>query len=404
MASASTEVAREKELLINNVLCYISTARDCMKGDDIVRVCLGFFKSDDIVGAKDTLCDIVGEKGKRRRNENRLMHELDDILSLLNKCDDGDIRLPKFVADSYNALPPSSGFEVIAGQIISLMEEISLLRAEVTALKDIRLSDSSIQRDNNILQEDFLEIKGELRKLNHKIIGDNIRRDSLLLSSVENSLLPPEAKCDEYKNGNTANDKSESVIEVVAALNASPSASPLYPPCQDELLDRLLNDDGGLPSAPSFSQVCRAQLEKSSDQLKDVPLQENCLGVKEKNNDVSDDGFTLVKNKKQKRNTRMRIVGNSGRASTLLKSAPRYTDLYIGNCDTEVTVDMLSQYITDIINVNVKNCEKLVTRYDNYNSFKVSVLISDKDRLLSAGVWPNDVVCRKYFYPRKTQK
>ena len=404
MASASSGVAREKELLINNVLCYISTARDCMKGDDLVRVCLGFFKSEDIVDAKDLLCDIIGEKGKRRRNENRLMHELHDILSLLNKCDDGDVLLPKFVADSYNALPPSSGFEVIAGQIITLMDEISLLRTEVAALKDARLSNNNIQQENNILQEDILEIKGELRKLNHKIIGDNIRRDSLLLSSVETSLIPTAAKCDEYKDNNTSSDKSESVITTVEVTSASPSAPSFSSPFQNELLDRLLNDDGGLPSAPSFSQVCKTQLEKSSDQLKDVLPQRNGLSTNKKNNDVSDDDYILVQNKKQKKNTRMRIVGNSGRASTLLKSASRSIDLYVGNCDTDVTVDMLSQYISDIINVNVKNCEQLITRYDNYNSFKVSVLINDKDKLLSASVWPDNVVCRKYFYPRKTQK
>ena len=143
MASANTEVSCKNELVIDNVLCYISTARDCMKAEDITRVCSAFFNSDDIIGAKDRLCDIIGEKGKRRRNENRLLHELQDILNLLEKCDGGEVLLPKFVADSYNALPPSSGFEIIASHIISLMDEISSVKTDVAALKDARLSDDS---------------------------------------------------------------------------------------------------------------------------------------------------------------------------------------------------------------------------------------------------------------------
>ena len=97
-------------------------------------------------------------------------------------------------------------------------------------------------------------------------------------------------------------------------------------------------------------------------------------------------------------------MGNSGRTSTLLKSASRNVELYIGNCDTDVTVYMLTQYIKDAINITLKCCKQLVTHYDNYSSFKITVLINDKNKLLSADVWPNDVVCRKYFYPRNTQK
>ena len=404
MPSASAEGGCKKELMINNVLCYISTARDCMKADDIVRVCLGFFKSEDIVGAKDLLCDIAGEKGKRRRNENRLLHELQDILNLLERCDDGDVMLPKFVADSYNALPPTSGFEIIASQIVSLMEEISSLRTEVAALKDARLNDNSVRQENAIIQEDVLEIKGELRKLNHKIIGDHIRRDSLILASVENSLLPSSSSCNKYNDNKTPSDKPAVISKTVEVTSVSPSAPPFSLQPEDELLERLLNDDGGSPSAPSYSQVCKTQQDKSSDQVRDVPKQRSNINKGTKNDDVSDDGFILVQNKKQRNNSRMRIVGNSGRASTLLKSAPRSIDLYIGNCDTDVTVVMLTQYISDVIDVTVKNCEQLITKYDSYSSFKITVLINDKDKLLSANVWPDDVVCRKYFHPRKTQK
>ena len=48
--------------LINNVLCYASTARHSMRHDDIAKVCLTYYKEEEILKAKDTLFNLVGEK------------------------------------------------------------------------------------------------------------------------------------------------------------------------------------------------------------------------------------------------------------------------------------------------------------------------------------------------------
>ena len=114
--------------IINKVLCYISTARHSMRNDDIIRICLTFYKEDEILKAKDALFNIVGEKSIRRRNENRVLNELQDIINLLKKCDDKGMALPPFVADSYDSLPPSSGFEVVAQAVGSLIDEIAFLK------------------------------------------------------------------------------------------------------------------------------------------------------------------------------------------------------------------------------------------------------------------------------------
>ena len=74
-----------KSPIISGVLCYTSTARHSVRHDDIVRICLAFFKEDDIIKGKDILCNIIGEKPKRRRHENRIMNEVRDILK---RCDD----------------------------------------------------------------------------------------------------------------------------------------------------------------------------------------------------------------------------------------------------------------------------------------------------------------------------
>ena len=97
--------------IINGVLCYISTARHSMRSDDIIRICCAFFKDDDILKGKDLLCELIGEKSKRRRNENRIINEMRDIVELFKKCDETNVELPKFVVDTFDGLPPSSGFD-----------------------------------------------------------------------------------------------------------------------------------------------------------------------------------------------------------------------------------------------------------------------------------------------------
>ena len=78
----------------------------------------------NIIKSKNLLCDLLF---LRRRNENRLINEMKDIMEMLTKCDDEVIALPKFVVDRFDDLPPTSGFEVVANNMINLIEEVTSL-------------------------------------------------------------------------------------------------------------------------------------------------------------------------------------------------------------------------------------------------------------------------------------
>ena len=179
MGDSDDNVSKQK-LVISNILCYISTARHSQRVDDIVRICYVFYRPDDISKGKDLLCDLCSELSKRRRGENRIIQELQDIFDLFGKAEDKEMKLPTFVADAYNGLPPSSGFELVADHIVNLNKEIVSLRKEIEALREIRMNENYLPQ-NNILQEDVMSIKGELRKLNHKLMKDDLRRSSLMI-------------------------------------------------------------------------------------------------------------------------------------------------------------------------------------------------------------------------------
>ena len=96
-----------------------------------------------------------------------------------------------------------------------------------------------------------------------------------------------------------------------------------------------------------------------------------------------------------------KVIGSRKNANeNLIKSAPRHADAYIGNCDMSVNSESLSDYIFKEMNIRINNCEPLDSKNPQAKSFKVNLNIRDREKLLSAEVWPEGIVCRKYYNPR----
>ena len=420
--------------IIDGVLCYTSTSRHVMRNDDIVRVCLAFYEDDDILRAKDILYEKVGEKIRRKRGENRIIQEIQDILDMLKKCDDDKIMLPKFVVDRYDGLPPSAGFEVIAQTMVTLKNEMTALKREIESLRENRLEENQARQDSEILKEDLLIIKGELRKLNHKIMSDEIRRDSLLLESLnksnENKLINSEnAGVDlSHKEINEDNGNYDGVLTGVNSVFA-PSA-PLLTGSASldlvEILDKSFQDDGGIPSAPSYADVVNGKGThySSKDELSSSRKSDTKRRSYNKEaavNDVSGDdiakslapmnvdneGFRLVQGKQKQRTTKnVNIIGcrKVNKDGNCLKSAPRVLDLYLGNVDIDASCDSVEKYILQEMNIKIVKCEELLSKNRNCKSFKISVNVQEREKLLSPDAWPENVVCRKFFSSRKSNK
>ena len=90
------------------------------------------------------------------------------------------------LVDCFDGLPPSSGFEIIAQTLISLNDEIVSLKKEVEVLKENRIEEKISAHDMIVVKEDLIGIKGELRKLSHRFLKDDVRRNSLLLENLNN--------------------------------------------------------------------------------------------------------------------------------------------------------------------------------------------------------------------------
>ena len=114
---------------------------------------------------------------------------------------------------------------------------------------------------------------------------------------------------------------------------------------------------------------------------------------------VDKDGFQLVQ---KKRRQQANIVGSKQvRGNSAIKGAVRFADIYLGNCDLAVTPESIIEYVLSEMNIVVSKCEILMSRNDNSKSFKVATKFNDRIKLLSSDVWPEGVICRKFYNPRK---
>ena len=440
--SETTEESKKSAVHIDNLLCYASTARHSMKSDEIVRICVAFYKENDIIKSKDYLCGVLGEKPKRRRNKNRLMNEMKDIIELLTRCDDNNICLPRFVADYFDALPPTSGFEVISNYIMQLNDELINLRKEVNLLKEGSKNNDICNPDVAFIKEDLLEIKGEIRKLNHKLLDDNIRRDSLILECIENTskngIVDDDKEIISYTGETRSRYKEhpKSISRKGKSVSESPpqaieeKLSPSAPSTsQVSYWQREIQDFGGAPSAPTYADVASARVENvtgksnvtvassSNDEYENnqeiTIVNENFRRNKPQNHErnqgerevvnsksvhIDDEGYQLVRKKRRPVN----IVGSKRtKGNETIRGAVKVADIYLGNCELDVTPVSISDYIFKEMNITVNKCEALVSRNENSKSFKVSLNLRDREKLLSPEVWPEGIICRKFYSGRK---
>ena len=182
----------------NEVLCFLTTARQSYLTENLISMCVSFYSHERILDAKKVLFSLTGESAITRRGEGKFRSDVSDILIQIKKTEENGMELPDFVADSYKSMPPSSGFEVLAEHVVCLIDEINSLREEVKSLKDL----------NSVL---FHDIK------------------CMLMQDMSRGLVTGDGKADRSKNGKlemVADKKRENAIRNGSSSENVPKARP----------------------------------------------------------------------------------------------------------------------------------------------------------------------------------
>ena len=106
----------KKVFRINDVLCYLTTARDSLSRDNILTNVVGYYTGEAIFAAKEEIFSFSNERLVKRKmtndHPNPAVMNVKYILTLLDKMN-GTVPFPSFMAVNYNSLPPTN-FEPLA--------------------------------------------------------------------------------------------------------------------------------------------------------------------------------------------------------------------------------------------------------------------------------------------------
>eukprot|EP00058_Branchiostoma_floridae_P002925 XP_002588413.1 hypothetical protein BRAFLDRAFT_63362 [Branchiostoma floridae] len=104
---------------------------------------------------------------------------------------------------------------------------------------------------------------------------------------------------------------------------------------------------------------------------------------------VTDDnsGFTQVRRRRRGK----AIVGRASNKGSLVVAKPRPVEVFVSRLSVETSAESLTQFLHDN-EMEPIDCEKLVTRFGSYASFKLVIGKADSEKILSPDFWPSGIL------------
>ena len=114
------------DLVIDGLLCYIQSMKDCMDNDRIAKCVIGFYPHEKILLSKESIFKQCKSKMIKRKacdsHPNPADADVNDILGLFDKVDaDENLSLPTYVCKSAGTMP-STDFEALASVMCSVRD------------------------------------------------------------------------------------------------------------------------------------------------------------------------------------------------------------------------------------------------------------------------------------------
>ena len=368
--------------VIDDVLCFILTSEASIPKDDIITTAVGFYSEDKIKKAKDLFFGICNERNIKRKpcasHPNPSVADVEDILATHEVMIGKKFLFPKFLAEKYSSLPPSSGFLPMATMLCSLRDELVAVKEEIKVLRENNCRDLKTFDDVQSVKQDISDIKIFIQNASAEK-GPSLPYASALLQNTSAAERPPRL---------FASAPDRSARNLSRTSNANPSTS----------------------SASLSSQQAPGQLQPSSvgggDQLQPPghrpeslppPLPGRSLQSGQRS---SATGTKPRGNPQRKRNST--VFGSAPAQQSGFQSADRVLDVFVGGCGLDSDSDQIKSYCVSL-GICVKNCVNLDSRSEWSKSFKISVNLPDRDKLLDPTFWPSGIFVRKFYKPRSAR-
>ena len=362
------------EGVANNVLCYISTARNSIARNKILLNCIAYYTSQEIKAAKEVIFNICGLAPINRKGNNKSSANVDDVLKLFDEKSNSDnVVIPKFFADGYTAFPPKD-FDSIAPILAHMSDEISAVKIELNEVKEAKSRDMKALDDFGCVRQDVSDIKLMLLPKNTPPISSSFDTQTLQTPTVEL---------------NATNENTETSATSEPIDNVIPSAS------------EIISNIEKLQQNKSFSSAARPPPD--AETRSNTFFRRNNSAQSHKPGENLPMNKTNPENMKKLDQRRFKVVGVGKHKGRSLNPAKRKDlDIYVGGLDVETTSVDIETHCNEN-NIIFTKIEKLATKSQNHQPFKITVAAADREKYLIPEIWPEGVFVRKYFNPRSSK-
>ena len=127
---ATVGVLAPKPPMRSELLCFMYDKARILPFDDVVKLCVDFYKEDEIMAARNIL-ESLEHKLYKRKGVDKLHNTVDDMLKLIVNP---DVKLPTFYAVDLSRLPP---VDITHCDMSAVLLELRNLRTELRSLKNL---------------------------------------------------------------------------------------------------------------------------------------------------------------------------------------------------------------------------------------------------------------------------
>ena len=396
-------MATVQNIVVNELLCFLSNKVRSMTYDSLMKLCMDFYDEETVIAAKTTLLEHVvipegDDKRKRRIGANKKATSMKDILSVFLELTLEDV--PLFVANNLHNLPPLSMDNFDMSRVIRDMEVIKLQmkvlqEAQETSLAAHVAICRDRSRDVDICASPTYSTGTPPTPVAHTPQGDPPTIQETEDNFDETTITPPEHR---------RNDDDEHGDEDILRLAWIQGRLPVNSPRHSR--DRQTNNNNGngnsnhqrnQNSVTSSANVWSGRLNSYHGDNPNRQPNMNYHGNPNRfNNSRGDHGH-----RRQARDNSSVITGTSTNCS-LSAATPRGNPrqsrkdgLFISRLSRNTRAIDVMNYIRNEANLNIR-CDHIATRYDTYRSYYVHAAPHHHALLLKAGMWPRDVLVKKY--------
>jgi hypothetical protein len=367
-------------LVVNELLCYATCNMSRSTSEHLVKAIYRYYDNEELVDAKKLLYQKfpqLGEFPTRRPSTNRSEQEAHsiDIVESLVDLDSKGVKF-MFVACNLNRIPK---WDPCESDFLSIMDKLNKLECRIT-------------------NTEYVVSENKAHIIN---IGDNVEKVTSRVDTCEKTVTTIAVNGSKSYATATANGSKNDTTELnktvvnMALNNGQDKSKRFKPPFVRERTE---------PRGPHPLGILRANGGASGDGVADgkegQAEDSDVLAVGSDAGDTESQAGSFVfpreQRKRKERQTRRRniITGTAGTAR-FRGGPPPMRDYFLYRVMKPATEDDVSRCLHDN-DIKFDSVVRISKPEARYRSFKLSISVTDIDKVMDAQIWPEGVRIRKF--------